>query len=236
MAEWLQYLPNLATSPREEFAGGVRLSCQRLKSFKTPQDLDIMLSATRASKLDHYKLETTFHADQTVTHTTYKADLAAGERKTAVRTKWTEKRKLGSGGFGIVVLQESESGQLRAVKKLPQGLGKIDYSREVKVLSKVADVCIPWNTVGWEAHCNYFQRQDHFVLFFGWYENRDFVFIAMEYIEHGDLSQYLKSPDSRPNAREITRQLLEGLTILHDKKICHRDLKPQVGPSLPRTK
>lgn len=81
---------------------------------------------------------------------------------------------------------------------------------------------------GGETDADYRQRQDLFVLFFGWYENRDFVFIAMEYIEHGDLSQYLKTPGSRSNAREITRQLLEGLAVLHEKKICHRDLKPQV--------
>lgn len=101
-----------------------------------------MKTTSRTAKLDRYKLETAFHADHSVTHTTYKTDLAARQRKTAVRTKWTEKRKLGSGGFGIVVLQEAEGGQLRAVKKLPQGLGKIDYSRELKVLSKVADVCV----------------------------------------------------------------------------------------------
>lgn len=52
----------------------------------------------------------------------------------------------------------------------------------------------------------------------------------MEYIEHGDLSQYMKKPGTCTpgNAREITRQLLEGLATLHELKICHRDLKPQV--------
>lgn len=52
----------------------------------------------------------------------------------------------------------------------------------------------------------------------------------MEYIEHGDLSQYLKitGPCTDEDAREITRQLLDGLVVLHEIKICHRDLKPQV--------
>lgn len=72
------------------------------------------------------------------------------------------------------------------------------------------------------------QRPDLFVHFIGWYEDRHFTFIAMEYIRHGDLSHYIKTPGARPNAREITRQLLEGLVILHERKICHRDLKPQV--------
>lgn len=50
----------------------------------------------------------------------------------------------------------------------------------------------------------------------------------MEYIKHGDLSQYLKNPKTPMDAREITRQLLEGLIVLHEKRICHRDIKPQV--------
>lgn len=55
----------------------------------------------------------------------------------------------------------------------------------------------------------------------------------MEYIEHGDLSQYI-TKCNKTNAREITVQLLEGLTILHGLAICHRDLKPKVPlpPSL----
>lgn len=65
--------------------------------------------------------------------------------------------------------------------------------------------------------------------FFGWYENAEKIFLAMEYVQHGDLGEYIKNRDkAKINAREITRQLLEGLEVLHEKGICHRDLKPQV--------
>lgn len=51
----------------------------------------------------------------------------------------------------------------------------------------------------------------------------------MEYIPHGDLSDYMKDHETaKVEAGEITRQILEGLTILHGEAICHRDLKPQV--------
>lgn len=52
----------------------------------------------------------------------------------------------------------------------------------------------------------------------------------MEYVGHGDLGQYVKEfrEKARLEARDITKQILEGLVILHEKKICHRDLKPQV--------
>lgn len=52
----------------------------------------------------------------------------------------------------------------------------------------------------------------------------------MEYFEHGDLGQHIKifGRQEEETSREITRQLLEGLVVLHQKQICHRDLKPQV--------
>ncbi|KAL0632584.1 hypothetical protein Q9L58_008515 [Maublancomyces gigas] len=162
------------------------------------------------SKLDRFKLETSF-ANGGVTHTTYTTDIAAGQRRVPVQTTWSDKKTLGSGGFGVVILQEAAGGHLRAVKKIYTGTGKMDFSREVSVMAKVA------------------HRDDLFVKFLGWYANTDFVFIAMEYIEYGDLTHYLKNsgPCSAKNAQAITRQLLEGLATLHELNISHRDIKPQ---------
>lgn len=52
----------------------------------------------------------------------------------------------------------------------------------------------------------------------------------MEYIEHGSLADYLKKsgPCSTNNAQSITRQLLEGLAILHKLDIIHKNINPQV--------
>lgn len=61
----------------------------------------------------------------------------------------------------------------------------------------------------------------------------------MEYIPHGDLGQYIKAYGelAKTYSKVIASQILEGLVVLHERSICHRDLKPQVrhpfGPRLP---
>lgn len=54
----------------------------------------------------------------------------------------------------------------------------------------------------------------------------------MEYIAHGDLAQYIKNhgPKAATEVQDITAQILKGLVVLHEREICHRDLKPQVSP------
>lgn len=91
------------------------------------------------SKLDRFKLETSF-GNGSVTHTTYITDVTAKQRRAPVQTTWTDKKILGSGGFGVVILQEA-GGELRAVKKIYTGALKMDFSREVSVMAKVAHAC-----------------------------------------------------------------------------------------------
>lgn len=74
------------------------------------------------------------------------------------------------------------------------------------------------------------QHPHLFLELYGWYENQQDIFVATEYIEHGNLGDYIKGSSTiRSEAPEITRQILEGLALLHEKAICHRDLKPEVG-------
>ena len=67
----------------------------------------------------------------------------------------------------------------------------------------------------------------------GWYENDDYVYIAMEYISHGHLRHYLQMGRSESEAKAVTRQLLEGLSVIHQEGFAHRDLKPEVRLSPP---
>lgn len=53
----------------------------------------------------------------------------------------------------------------------------------------------------------------------------------MEYIPHSDLSEYItrRPEEAKAEAKNIAKQILAGLVILHGRQICHRDLKPQVS-------
>lgn len=58
----------------------------------------------------------------------------------------------------------------------------------------------------------------------------------MEYVQLGDLENNIiansgKVPESE--ARDITRQILSGLKIMHAESFAHRDLKPQVALYIP---
>ena len=56
----------------------------------------------------------------------------------------------------------------------------------------------------------------------------------MEYFKHGDLQNFMDSPLPERDVGIITRQLLEGLNVMHKLGFTHRDLKPQVStPSDP---
>ena len=67
------------------------------------------------------------------------------------------------------------------------------------------------------------------VAFLGWFESDDAVFLAMEYVPLGDLSKYITTGDIKEyDAKQITRDILEALIIIHEEGFTHRDIKPQV--------
>lgn len=106
-------------------------------------------------------------------------------------------------------------------------------THEVEALIDLQDVC-NWFPCVWcmqKINGRWWEKYPAlFVVFLGWFEDPYAVHIAMEYIEHGDLGQFIadRGQLAQEGARVIASQILEGLVVLQEREICYRDLKPQV--------
>ncbi len=72
------------------------------------------------------------------------------------------------------------------------------------------------------------QYEKHFVRCLGWFDDADYMYIAMEYVEHGNLQKYIRNPPPEVEAAAIVAQVARALQYMHQKGFVHRDLKPMV--------
>lgn len=64
----------------------------------------------------------------------------------------------------------------------------------------------------------------------GWYEDEQYIYIAMEYYEQGNLRDFvLQYPIQAESwAREVIRQILSVLAELTASQLAHRNITPSV--------
>ncbi|RPB00549.1 kinase-like protein [Choiromyces venosus 120613-1] len=155
-----------------------------------------------------YKLQTEFFEDHVI-HTKHVEETK--DRNKKVKEYWSNCGELGEGGFGVVHKQvEKSSGHCRAVKTIDKRRisSQLDYSRELLVMAILA------------------KDPTLFVRFLGWWEEPETLYIAMEYLEHRDLTKHMGTQLPQETVKNISKQVLEGLNVMHQKGIAHRDLKP----------
>ena len=73
-------------------------------------------------------------------------------------------------------------------------------------------------------------KHENIVQFYGYEETNSKLYIMMEYLKYGTLSEYMKKNKgkiSEENASIIIQKLLSATDYLHNKQICHRDIKPE---------
>ncbi|OMJ94992.1 hypothetical protein SteCoe_1685 [Stentor coeruleus] len=125
-----------------------------------------------------------------------------------------ENRRLGSGNYGEVKkCTHKETGVVRAVKILnKERLGSTNlhdnwFLKQIQVLN--------------------FINHPSFIKIHEFFEDRDHFFLIMDYYKGGDLLQKIKSCRKLPEdlLKKIMKQLLIGVSYLHNLRIVHRDLK-----------
>ena len=121
---------------------------------------------------------------------------------------------LGEGIFGSVKLGvEKKTNQRVAIKIIKKNKAKEKDIELVRNEIDIMKLCY---------HPYVVHLLDHF-------ENGEYIFIVMEYIKGGSLTDYMKSNNfnfTERRAAELIYQLAKGLKYLHKYGIIHRDLKP----------
>ena len=121
---------------------------------------------------------------------------------------------LGEGIFGSVKLGvEKKTKERVAIKIIKKKKAKSSDIELVRTEIDIMKLC---------HHPNVVHLLDHF-------ENADYIFIVMEYIRGGRLTDYMKDKNyhfSEKRAAELIYEIALGVKYLHKYGIIHRDLKP----------
>lgn len=132
---------------------------------------------------------------------------------------WQLGRTLGRGSSGRVRLaKHGETGQLAAVKIVPKSaVGSLTQSSSV-----------PYGIEREVIIMKLIEHPNIMGLYDVW-ENKGELYLILEYIEGGELFDYLISRGRLPEREAVHyfRQICYGVDYCHQFNICHRDLKPE---------
>jgi serine/threonine protein kinase len=168
-----------------------------------------------ASEMDtvrKFRLETTLAGGAT-RHIFPNAGTNTSPDEVWKRTKLLARRPEGL-VWAETCIEGSKQGESRAVKSIVKRVGsqQIRFGEELEALSLFSQS----------------PNKDSFVEYYGWFEDSDMIYLAMEHLELGDLSRFLYRPFSEGETRHLLSQVVRGVAFMHSRNFCHRDLKPQV--------
>jgi len=144
---------------------------------------------------------------------TIKAPVKKFSKGTIIADKYRIIQKIGEGGMGIVYeAKDSRLDRMVALKFLAA-----DLTRDQEAKHRFAQ----------EAKATAAINHPHITTIYEIDEYQGKTFIAMEFIQGQSLKKRLEDgPLAIDEAKELARQVAEGLKEAHDKGIVHRDIKP----------
>ncbi len=135
--------------------------------------------------------------------------------------RYTIRKKLGQGGFGITYLAEDEQGQPVVIKTLTDEIMNSlddtgDHDKFLRDFEK-------------EALSLALCRHPHIVQIENFFTHQGLPCIVMEYVAGLDLGKRLRQQGALPEAEAVryVQQVADGLRVIHQKGRLHRDIKPQ---------
>ena len=143
-------------------------------------------------------------------------------------------RVLGEGGFGITyIAQEYATKRLVAIKEyLPGEMATRTATNEVTAFSeqRLEDYAYGKARFLEEAKTlAEFQKEDHIVSIYSFFEENNTAYFAMEYVDGINLQQYMREQGGRltpDEAGRLLRPVMEAVGKIHRKGIVHRDISP----------
>ena len=163
---------------------------------------------------------------------------------------WKLGKTLGKGSSGRVRLAKNmETGQLAAIKIVPKKKAFVHCSNNGTVPNSYSSSMVTSNvsspSIASREHSNHSQTNPYGIereivimklishtnvmaLFEVW-ENKSELYLVLEYVDGGELFDYLVSKGKLPEREAIHyfKQIVEGVSYCHSFNICHRDLKPE---------
>ncbi|CAN3355952.1 probable serine/threonine-protein kinase Kcc4p [Diutina catenulata] len=138
---------------------------------------------------------------------------------------WKLGRTLGRGSTGRVRLAKNvHTGQLAAVKIVP----KANFKKLENPKYKRSNDRLPYGIEREIIIMKLISHTNIMGLFDVW-ENKNDLFLILEYVEGGELFDYLIKRGRLREQEAVTyfSQIVRGISYLHQFNICHRDLKPE---------
>ncbi|RLV91705.1 Serine/threonine-protein kinase HSL1 [Spathaspora sp. JA1] len=143
---------------------------------------------------------------------------------------WKLGRTLGRGSTGRVRLAKNiNTGKLAAVKIVPKStFKKLENPKYKRKEEGEEDSSLPYGIEREIIIMKLISHPNIMGLYDVW-ENKNDLYLILEYIEGGELFDYLIKRGKLQEFEAINyfKQIINGINYLHQFNICHRDLKPE---------